>query len=77
MERSISEKADRERNYLTDLHTKRSEMTGELKAMCLKYESEVKALQGELEEERERVSELESALLQKDSEMEAFEGRWA
>jgi len=34
LERSLSEKADRERNYLTEMHSKRSEMTGELKVMC-------------------------------------------
>ena len=76
MERSLSEKADREKNYLTELHSKRSEMSGELKAMCYKYEAEIKQIQSELEDERERVSEVEAALLQKVTEIESSQERW-
>jgi chromosome segregation ATPase len=42
LERSLAEKSERERGYLTELHTKRSELTGELKATCQKYEGEIK-----------------------------------
>lgn len=34
LERSLAEKADRERSYMSELHTKRSELTGELRAAC-------------------------------------------
>lgn len=63
LEKSLSEKADRERSYLSDLHSKRSELTGEMKNMCQKYELELKTLQGDLEEERERLSEAQTSLL--------------
>lgn len=44
LERTLNEKTDRESKYLTDLHTKRSEMTGELKQTCQKYELQIKEL---------------------------------
>ena len=44
LERSLEEKADRERTYISELHTKRSELTGELRQACQRYELEVKAL---------------------------------
>jgi len=34
LERSLNEKSERERSYLCEIHTKRSELTGELKATC-------------------------------------------
>ncbi len=44
LERSLQEKADKERGYISELHTKRSELTGELKAAVSRYETEVKQL---------------------------------
>lgn len=70
LEKSLSEKADRERNYISELHSKRSEMTGEMKAMISRYEAEIKTLQSDLEEEKERVSEIESQLLHKADELD-------
>ena len=42
LERSLKEKQDRERNYLSELHSMRSDMTLELRGQCQKYETEVK-----------------------------------
>ena len=41
LERSLREKQDRERNYLSELHSMRSDMTLELRGQCQKYETEV------------------------------------
>lgn len=71
LERSLAEKSERERSYITEIHSKRSEITGEIKQLVAKHESEVKLLQAELEEERERVSDIELKLQEKSSELEA------
>lgn len=76
LERSLAEKADRERSYMSELHTKRSELTGELRAACQKYEGEIRQLQGDLEDERERVSEMENLIMQKNAEIEGERVRW-
>lgn len=39
LESSLQEKADKERSYISEIHTKRSELTGELKATCSRYET--------------------------------------
>ena len=44
MERSLAEKSERERSYITEIHSKRSEITGEMKQLVAKHESEIKAL---------------------------------
>jgi len=41
----------------------RSDMTLELRGQCQKYELEVKQLQLDFDEERERVSDLENRLV--------------
>lgn len=46
-------------------------MSTELRQLCTKYESEIKSLQSALEEERERVSDLEGKLIQRETELEA------
>ena len=73
LERSLKEKQDRERNYLSELHSMRSDMTLELRGQCQKYETEVKQLQIDLDEERERVGELENLLIQRETELESAE----
>ncbi len=50
-------------------------MTLELRGQCQKYEMEVKQLQIDLDEERERVSELENLLIQRETELESAESR--
>lgn len=40
--------------------------------MCQKYELELKTLQGDLEEERERLSEAQTSLLSKSEELESL-----
>ena len=67
----LSEKQDRERTYLSELHSIRSDMTSELRGQCLKYETEVKSLQLTLTEERDTLSELEGLLLQKETELDS------
>jgi hypothetical protein len=53
----------------------RSDMTLELRGQCQKYETEVKQLQIDLDEERERVGELENLLIQRETELESAESR--
>ena len=50
-------------------------MTLELRGQCQKYETEVKQLQIDLDEERERVGELENLLIQRETELESAESR--
>jgi len=71
LEKSLKEKQDRERTYLSELHSIRSDMTSELRGQCLKYETEVKSLQLTLTEERDTLSELEGLLLQKETELDS------
>jgi phage shock protein A len=47
----------------------------ELRGQCQKYETEVKQLQIDLDEERERVGELENLLIQRETELESAESR--
>ena len=75
LEKSLKEKQDRERNYLSELHSIRSDMTSELRGQCQKYETEVKQLQIDLDEERERVSELEGLLLQRETDVDSVTDR--
>lgn len=49
----------------------------ELRGQCQKYETEVKQLQIDLDEERERVGELENLLIQRETELESAESRLA
>jgi hypothetical protein len=56
MERTIAERAEREKGYVEQIHTKRAEMSGEIRAVTSRYEGEVRRLQEEVEEERERVA---------------------
>ena len=44
LERNLQEKQDRERIYLSEIHSKRSELSGELRTMTQKYEAEIKSL---------------------------------
>lgn len=50
-------------------------MTLELRGQCQKYETEMKQLQIDLDEERERVGELENLLIQRETELESAESR--
>ena len=50
-------------------------MTSELRGQCQKYETEVKQLQIDLDEERERVSELEGLLLQRETDVDSVTDR--
>ncbi len=44
MERTIAERAERERGYVEQIHTKRAEMSGEIRAVTTKYEGEMRRL---------------------------------
>ncbi len=54
----------------------KSEMSGELRQMCSKYEADLKSLTYQLDEERERTSELEASLKEKEQLLQEKSKKW-
>ena len=50
LERALQEKQAKEKDYQEELQNKKSEMSGELKQMCQKYESDIQTLTAGVEE---------------------------
>ena len=61
---------------MSEWQNQKSEMSGELKSLCQKYESDLKQLGIQLEEEKERSAELEVILKDKVSILEEREKKW-
>ncbi len=61
---------------MSELQSKKSEMSGEIKQMYQKYENDIKTLQIQIEEEREKMGEIESQLKEKSAALEAKELKW-
>lgn len=51
---------------MSEFQSQKSEMSGELKTICSKYEQDLKSLTRELEEARERNHEIEVLLKEKE-----------
>mmetsp|Transcript_33944 Transcript_33944/g.44790 ORF Transcript_33944/g.44790 Transcript_33944/m.44790 type:complete len:92 (+) Transcript_33944:493-768(+) len=62
LEQSLKEKTEKERESTTEWRSQKSEMSLEIKQLTAKYETDVKMLNKQLEEEKEKVSDLEIQL---------------
>ena len=51
---------------MSDIQSQKSEMGVELRAACVKFETDLKSLQVELDEEREKSNELDTILKEKE-----------
>lgn len=59
LEQSLQEKTDKERDYTNEWRTQKAELSSEIKAATSKFKLDIKLLNKQLEEEREKVSDLE------------------
>lgn len=62
LEKSLEEKTSKEKEYLSNWNSQKSELSSEIRQVCQKYETELKQLNISLEEEKERAGELEAQL---------------
>lgn len=60
LEKSLEEKTSKEKEYLSNWNNQKSELSTEIRQVCLKYESELKQLNIDFEEEKEKASEFET-----------------
>jgi len=59
LEQSLQEKSEKEKDSTTEWRTLKTEMTQEIKSATGKYEADIKLLSKQLEDEREKASDLE------------------
>lgn len=62
LEKSLEEKTSKEKEYLSNWNSQKSELSTEIRQVCQKYETELKQVNIALEEEKERGGELEAQL---------------
>lgn len=61
---------------MSELKNKKSEMSEELRTVYQKYETDLKAITISLEEEKEKVTELESLIKNKEATLLEKENKW-
>ena len=61
---------------MTEWQSQKSEMSGELKGVCQKYENDLKLLSMQLEEEKEKAVDYEIQLREKVAILEENEDKW-
>lgn len=61
---------------MNEYHNQRSELSGELKQICAKYEGDLKTFGRELEEEKERATDLEGQLRERERVLEERQNHW-
>ncbi len=61
---------------MSEWQSQKSELSGELKQICFKYESDIKALSRQLEEEKEKCVELDTTLREKEYILEERTKKW-
>ena len=62
LEKNLEEKSSKEKEYLSNWNSQKSELSNEIRHVCQKYESELKQVNSLFEEEKERSGELEAQL---------------
>jgi hypothetical protein len=62
LEKSLAEKTAKEKEQINSWHSQNKELSNEIRQVCQKYEAELKSVNLLLEEEKEKASELETAL---------------
>ena len=59
LEQSLKEKTDKERDSTNEWRTQKAELSSEIKQATAKFEADIKLLNKQLEEEKERTGDLE------------------
>lgn len=54
LEKTLEEKMSKEREYMTNWSSQKSELSNEIRQVCQKYELEVKQISLQLQEEKEK-----------------------
>jgi len=62
LEDSLKDKQEKEKEYLNQWNSQKSEYSSEIRLVQSKFENDMKNLNSQLDEERERATELETAL---------------
>ena len=65
LEKSLEEKTARERDFLAERQSQKQGLTSEIKSLVSKYEADIKNLQNQLSEEKEKGLEIETQLKEK------------
>lgn len=65
LEKTLEEKVNKEREYAVDWRTQKSGLTSELKAITTKHEAELKSLLQQVDDEKDKSSDLETKLQDK------------
>ena len=75
LEQTLQEKTDKERDVTNEWRTQKAEMAQEIKMAASRYEIDSKMLTKQLEEEKEKVSDLELQLHEQTERLESAEVR--
>ena len=75
LEQTLQEKTDKERDVTNEWRTQKAEMAQEIKISTSRYEIDSKMLTKQLEEEREKVSDLELQLHEQTERLDSAEVR--
>jgi DNA-binding PadR family transcriptional regulator len=70
LEKTLEEKSTREREYAVDWRTQKTGLDKEIKAVTAKHEAELKLLLQQIDEEKDKASDLEGKLAEKDQKIE-------
>ena len=71
----MQEKTDKERDTTNEWRTQKAELASEIKAATSKYELDIKLLNKQLEEEKEKTGDLELQLSEQTERLESGEAR--
>ena len=75
LEKTLEEKSAKEREYVVDWRSQKSGLDKEIKAVTSKHEAEVKLLMQQIDEEKDKASEFENKLAEKDQKLEHMQER--
>ena len=75
LEQTLQEKTDKERDVTNEWRTQKAEMAQEIKMAASRYEIDSKMLTKQLEEEKEKVSDLELQLHEQTERLDSAEAR--
>lgn len=76
LEKSLEERTNHERQYMSSWTSQKSEMSNEIRQVCQKYEAELNQINLKLDEERERAQEAETALSSLQMDLQSKNELW-